>query len=86
MKNFECCGGSYDRINEFKYLGAEINDENDMCLEIRARLAAVNRCYYASQKLLRLLYLNRKLKVLVYKVIIKPNCFAWFQDMDFEKV
>ena len=72
IKSFECNGGVYERVNEFKYLGAQINDQNEMHLEIRARMAAGNRCYYALQKLLRSSYLNRKLKILVYRVVIRP--------------
>ena len=72
IDNFKHCRVSYKRVNEIKNLGAQINDENYVYLEVRARLAAENYSYYALQKLLRLSYLNKKLNIFVCKIGIEP--------------
>ena len=35
----------YGVSRNFKYLGSMINDQNQMDIEIKARIAAANRCY-----------------------------------------
>jgi len=42
----------FERVNEFTYLGTQINAQNKRSEEIRKRIHAGNRCYYANKKLL----------------------------------
>lgn len=71
----------YERVVQFKYLGALMTEDNDVSVEIKARLAAGNKCYYAFNKLLKSSSLSRRLKLTVYRVIIRPvvlyGCEAW---------
>lgn len=62
----------YERVKQFKYLGGVVSEDNEVSLEIKARLAAGNRCYFSFQRLLKSSLITRKLKLLVYKTIIKP--------------
>lgn len=62
----------YQRTNQFKYLGGIITETNEVAAEIKARVAAGNRCYFSFQKLLRSSVVTRHLKLLVYRTIIKP--------------
>jgi len=40
----------FERANEFTYLGTQINAQNQRSEEIRKRIQAGNRCYYANKK------------------------------------
>ena len=42
----------FERVNEFTYLGTQINAQNKRSEEIRKRIQAGNRCFYANKKLL----------------------------------
>jgi len=37
----------FESVNEFTYLGAQINEQNKISEEIRKRIQAGNRCFYA---------------------------------------
>lgn len=62
----------YERVAQFKYLGGIITENNERLAEIKARLAAGNRCYYSFQNLLKTSLINKNLKLTIYKTIIKP--------------
>ena len=63
----------YKSVGQFKYLGGIIMENNDVKEEIKARLAAGNKCYYIYQKkTFKSSLVTIKLKLLAYKTIIKP--------------
>jgi len=72
---------SIERVEEFKYLGITLTDQNSIQEEIKSRLNLGNACYYSVQNLLssRLLYKNLKTKI--YRTIILPvvlyGCETW---------
>jgi hypothetical protein len=39
----------FERVNEFTYLGTQINAQNKGSEEIRKRIQTGNRCYYATK-------------------------------------
>ena len=63
---------SIERVEEFKYLGPTLTDQNSIQEEIKSRLQLGNACYYSVQNLLssRLLYKNLKIKI--YRTLILP--------------
>ncbi|KAF6215793.1 hypothetical protein GE061_000128 [Apolygus lucorum] len=63
--NFPVC-------NEFKYLSALITKDNDVTVEIKARIAAGNRCFWSIQKALKFRGLSRKAKLTIYRTMIRP--------------
>jgi hypothetical protein len=56
---------SIERMDEFKYLGTVLTNQNSIQAEIKSRLKLGNACYYSVQNLLssRLLYKNLKIKL-----------------------
>jgi hypothetical protein len=56
---------SFDRVEEFKYLGATLTYRNSIHEEIKSRLKSGNACYHSVQNLLssRLLSKNTKIRV-----------------------
>ena len=71
----------FKRVNEFTYLGTQINAQNKRSEEIRQRIQAGNRYYYANKKLLSNKLLNYNSKIQIYKTIIQPTvtygCETW---------
>jgi len=70
----------YERVNEFTYLGTQINAQNKIIEEIK-RIQAGNRCYYENKKLLSNKLLNYNSKIQIYKTIIRLTvtygCETW---------
>ena len=60
---------SIERVNEFKYLGMTLTDQNSIQEEIKSRLKLGNACYYSVQNLLSSRLLSKK--IMIYRTIIK---------------
>ena len=77
-----CCGKhEFEHVQEFSYLGSQMNQTNSTSSEIQARILSRNRCYYACGKLMKSRALNRSSKLKTYKSLIRPvvtyECEAW---------
>ena len=70
-----------ERVEEFKYLGKTLTNENSIQEEIKSRLKGGNACYYSVQNLLSSSLLSKKLKIKIYRTIILPvvlyGCETW---------
>ena len=71
----------FERVNEFTYLGTQINKQNKRSEGIRKRIQTGNRCYYSNKKLLSNKFLNYNSKIQIYKTTIRPTvtygCETW---------
>ena len=61
---------SFEKLENFKYLGITVTDTNDIREEIKRRINMGNACYYSTEKILSSHLLSKKLKVNTYKAII----------------
>ena len=68
--NADIC--NFEVVEEFIYLGANINSANDICVEIRRRIVLANRCFYGLKKQLASKFLSWGTKILQYKTLILP--------------
>ena len=66
--------GSVERVEEFKYLGTTLTNQNSIEEEIKSRLKLGNACYYSVQNLLFSILLSKTLKIKIHRTII----LAWF--------
>ena len=57
-------------MEEFKYLGTALKDQNSIREEIKSRLKSGNSCYHSVQNLLSSVLLSKNLKIKVYRTII----------------
>jgi len=72
---------TFERVEEFKYLGKTLTNLNSITEEIKNRLRSGNACYHSVQNLLCSSLLSKNLKVKIYRTIILPvvlyGCETW---------
>jgi hypothetical protein len=72
---------SFVRVEEFKYFGTTLMNQNSIQEEVKNRLKLENVCYYSVQNLLSSRLLSKNLKIRVYRNIILPfvlyGCETW---------
>jgi hypothetical protein len=57
-------------VEEFKYLGTAVTDQNSIQEEIKSRMKSRNACYYLVQNLLFPSLLSKNLKIKICRIII----------------
>jgi len=57
---------SIERVEEFKYLGTTLKNQNSIQEKIKSRLKLGNACYYSVQNLLSSRLLSKNLKIKIY--------------------
>jgi hypothetical protein len=72
FKEGETEGTSYERTDKFEYLGTLLNENDDMAMDIKVRLAKGNKCYYALNNLIKSKNISRSAKLNIYRTIIRP--------------
>jgi len=72
---------SFERVEEFKYLGTTLTDGNSIQEEIKSRLKSGIACYHLVQNLLSSSLLSKSIKIKIYRTIILPvvwyGCENW---------
>ena len=63
---------SIERVEEFRYLGTTLTNQNSVQEEIKSRLKLGNACYHSVQNLLSSSLLSKNLKIKIYITIILP--------------
>ena len=80
-EDIKVTGTSCETVNQFIYLGSQINSKNSIQEEIRLRIQVGNRSVFANKKLLKNKDLNAASKLQIHKSIIRPivtyGCETW---------
>ena len=65
---------SIERVEELRYLGTMLTNQNSIQEEIKSRLKLGNACYYSVQNLLSSSLLSKNLKIKIYNYV---RCPVW---------
>jgi len=80
---------TFKRVEEFKYLGTTLTNQNYIAEEIKSRLRSGNACYHSVQNLLSSRMLSKNLKIKIYRTIILPavlyGCETWSRTLRKER-
>jgi len=72
---------TFERVEEFKYLGTTLTHQNSIAEEIKSRLRLGNAYYHSVQNLLSSRLISKNLKIKIYRNIIFPvvlyGCETW---------
>jgi len=72
---------TFERVEEFKYLGKTLTHQNYIPEEIKSRLRSGNACYRSVQNLLSSRLLSKNFKIEIYRTKIFPvvlcGCETW---------
>jgi hypothetical protein len=63
---------SIERVEEFKYLGTMITNQNSILAEIKSTLKLSNAGHYSVQTIWSSRLLSKTLKIKIYRTIILP--------------
>jgi len=61
---------SFERMEEFKYLGTTLTNQNSIREKIQSRLKSGNACYHSVQNLLSSSLLSKNLNIKIYITLI----------------
>ena len=67
---------SFERVEEFKYLGTNLTNQNSIQEEIKSSLPPGNVCYHSVQNIL----LSTNSKIKIYRTIILPVVLYWCEN------
>jgi len=65
---------SFERLEEFKYLGTTLTNENSIQEDIKSRMKSQNACYPSVQNLLSSSLLSKNLKIKIRSVLLTEYC------------
>jgi hypothetical protein len=68
--NIKIDNKSFERAEEFIYLGTTLTNRNSIHEEIKSRLKSGNACYHSVQNLFSSRLLSKNTKIRVYRTII----------------
>jgi hypothetical protein len=64
---------SFESVQSFKYLGSVVIQNNTTEEEIKERIIAGNKTFYANRKMFQSKLLSRKSKLKLYRTLIRPT-------------
>jgi hypothetical protein len=70
--DIEINGQIYEKVDNFKYLGALVTPHNETETDIKDKIAARNGCFRAFNKMIGTSYLSKNMKITTYKTILRP--------------
>jgi len=72
---------TFQAVNDFKYLGTNINRNNNMPNKIKLRISAANKGFFALTKLFKSKLLSKRSKINLYLSYLRPGlaygCETW---------
>ena len=70
-------GQVFERVQNFRYLGAFINSKYLISDEIKLRIPASNRCFYHLRQIFKSRAMSKAVKIKIYIKDGKTSCSVW---------
>jgi len=70
--NIKTNNNPFESVEQFKYLGTTLTNQNSIQAENTSRLKSGNACYHSVRNLLSSSLLSKNLKIKIYRTIILP--------------
>jgi sorting nexin-29 len=74
--NIKLDNKSFQRVEQFKYLGTTLKNQNSIQEEIKSKLKSGSACYHPVQDILSSSLLSKNTKIKIYRTIILPVFFC----------
>ena len=79
--NIKIDNNSFERVEQFRYLGTTLTNQNSIQEEIKSTTKAGNDCHYSVQNIVSSSLLRKNIKIKIYRTIILPvvlyTCETW---------
>ena len=76
--NIKIGNSSFERVEQFKYMGTTLTNQNSIQEEIKCRFKSRKACYHSVQNLSPSILLSRKIKI--YRTIILYVVLYWREN------
>jgi len=81
IHNMKVDNRSFERVEEFRYLGTNLTNQNSIQEGIMSRLKSGNACHHSVRNFLSSILLSKNIKMKIYRTIILPvvlyGCETW---------
>ena len=67
---------TFEGVEDFKYLGTTLTNQNSIAEEIKSRFKSGNACYHSVQNLLSSRLLSKNVKIKIFRTNF-ACCFVW---------
>jgi len=74
---------TFERVEEFKYLGTTLTNQNSIVEETKSRLRSRYAFYHSVQNLLSSMLLSKNLKTKIYRIIMVPVVLYGWETWSF---
>jgi hypothetical protein len=74
--NINIDNSSFEKVEEFRYFGTTVTNQNSSQEEIKSRLKSRKACCHSVQNLLSSSSLSKNVKINTYRTIICPLCMG----------